>query len=105
VVGRLPCGRLGMRQYTPLIIVSSPFMAIILILAIYIFKSVIKYSGINTNHNNFPSIFCSFFHLFFWEEADALLPKIKEEVCLSTPVVFDTRDDPANMIWTQTGCQ
>jgi hypothetical protein len=32
-------------------------------------------------------------------EAADVFPKIKLEVCLSAPVVFDTKDVPANMIY------
>jgi hypothetical protein len=56
---------------------------------------------INPNQRDLPSAFCPCLHRFFWADADALLPKMNEEVCLSAPVFFETRDDPANMICSQ----
>lgn len=43
-------------------------------------------------HRGFASPFRSFFHRFFCSEAAALLPNMKEDVCLSAPVFLDTLD-------------
>lgn len=40
------------------------------------------------------------FHCFLMPEAADLLPKMRREVCLSAPVVFETGEDSAKTICT-----
>jgi hypothetical protein len=45
-----------------------------------------------------PLYYSPFLNLFFWDEAAAWLPKMKEDVCLSAPVDFEMEPEFAKTI-------